>query len=560
MRQLFIFLFILSFITSIRVSAQNPASGADTSSSRIQILNAAELSYEKRNDLVVQKLIGNVRLKQDSTLFFCDRAYNYELENRLEAYGNVKVIMSDSLQLEGDKLIYDASSRVAEVFDNIILTDGKVTLYTDHLTYYRNEAYGEYLEGGKLVDTTNTLTSISGLYFPGQKMAYFKEDVLLESPDYDLETDTLGYNTELRIASFLAPTIIKGEKGEIFTSLGTYNSELRVIDLDSRSTVKDSTYILTADSLDYDDNQNFGIAVGDVIVEQTDSTLKILGNYGQFNRAISETIITDDAVAIQYFEGDTLFMFADTLYTIEDSMGQRNFRAYNEVSFFMNDMQGSSDSLVYQYSDSIIYLYYDPIIWADENQLTGDTIIILMENNEADSMWVGKNGFLVSQEDTIGYNQIKGKEIRANFDQNQLVKMHVIGNSESIYFSQNELGTYEGMNQALAQEMLIYLKDNQAEKIVFLANPEGKYYPIFEILFQENKLEGMQWRINERPSRPPLDETGIPHPRKPVFQYVPSSNSQESGIEKEVEIKDTDTASDKFKDQSELPLQKPPKN
>ncbi len=483
----------------------------------LKIINTDILSFEKRDDEAYKKLVGNVHLLQDSTDFYCDSAYHFETENLLEAYGNVRVIMSDSIKLFSDTLIYDLDTRIAEVYQNITLTDSVVKLTTDQLIYYRDEAWGYYQNGGKLQDTVNILTSNDGSYYPRDKQAYFKGDVVLFNPDYTLETDTLGYHTETKIATFMAPTAITSEQGIIHTNAGTYDTENKLINLVSRASVADSSYTIYADSLTYNNAENMGVAKGNVIVEQQDSSLKVVGDYGVFDRARKESVITDNAVAIQLFGDDTLYMFADTLYSFEDSLGRRTFRAYYDVSFFMNEMQGKADSLVYEYSDSTIVLHADPIVWAGESQLTGDTIFLQLSNGKADSMWVGRDGFLVSQEDTVGYNQVKGKEIHANFSNNKLSRLHVIGNSESIYYSKNEAGEYEGLNQALSQEMIIYLKDNQAQKIIFLANPEGKFYPIYEVLFKEYRLDNMRWRIAERPLKPVLDDTGVPSPREPVF-------------------------------------------
>ena len=496
-----------------------PQAEPDTADeNRIKILNTNLLSFEKREEESVKKLVGNVQIQQDSTLFFCDSAYHFETQNRLEAYNRVRVEMADSVQLRGEQLEYDANTQVAEVFEEITLTDGQVTLNTDHLTYFRAERYGTYDGGGTLRDTSNVLTSKKGYYYPGEKMAYFRDSVKLVNPEYTLETDTLGYNAETRVATFLAPTrIVSKDGGEIITSQGTYDTRSNSVNLTSRSTVKDSAYIITADTLDYDNAADVGIAKGNIVLEQADSTLKLLGDYGLFNRATDESVIYGEPMAIQVLDTDTLYMYADTLLSVSDSLEGRSFRAYPEVFFFMNELQGKSDSLIYQYDDSIMVMYEDPIIWSNESQLTGDTIYIQMKNSQADSMWVGKNSFLVSREDTLGYNQVKGKEMRAKFRENQLVRLHVIGNSESIYFSKNEAGEYDGMNQALAQEMIIYLKDNQANKILFLANPEGKFYPLYEVLFKDFFLDDMQWRILERPRKPYLNAVGLPYTRQPMF-------------------------------------------
>lgn len=487
------------------------------STRRVKILHSDFLSYIKEGEEGIQKLIGDVQLQQDSTYFYCDSAYFYENSNRLEAFDNVQVDMPDSVTMICDRLDYDATERIAEAYDNVEFTDQNSILYTDHLTFYRNENYGVYPDSGRLVDDDNVLTSLTGYYYPDIDMAYFKKNVKLVSPDYILETDTLGYNTETGVATFLAPTVITNSDGIIYTSNGNYDTEAKKVNLFDRSTVKDTTYSLAGDTLYYDDERNLGIALGNVLIRQEDSTLEIRGQYGEFKRDRDESMVTDDPVAIQFLDDDTLYVFADTLFTFmdttivgADTLAKRIFRAYKDVRFFMNDIQGRADSMVYLFDDSLMYLYQKPVLWSNINQLTGDTIVIQMRNSQADSMWVGRNGFLVSEEDTIGFNQIKGKELQAKFRDNQLVRLHVIGNSESIYFTKNEEDDYEGMNKSLSQEMIIFLKDNEAKKIVFIASPTGEFFPLHEVIFKENKLEGMPWRITEKPIKPKLEFETVP--------------------------------------------------
>ncbi|MEL6651870.1 MAG: OstA-like protein, partial [Bacteroidota bacterium] len=540
------------------------------------------------------KLIGKVRLQQDSTLFYCDSAYFYEDKNLVEAFNHVKVVMQDGVILSGDKLTYEGDEKIAKVRDKVKLVDGDMTLTTDRITYYRNEKYGYYDGGGTLKDQENTLTSQYGYYYSAEDMAYFKNAVRLENPDYVLETDTLGYNTDTEEAFFLTYTTIVSEDGDIETTRGRYDTKNEYIFLYERSTVRDSTYTLIADTLIYADSIDLGRAWSNVVIEQ-DTSLTILGEYGEFKRKEERSYITEDAIAIQTMNEDTLYMLADTLFyykekqlippagyeppdtnssvsTLPDSISGDSigmsvevdsiasdnsrsdsilvrtplalpdslamveqmrkdslslmgpppmdtlevtiFRAHHEVSFFMNDMQGKADSLVYFFDDSTIYLFDDPVLWSDANQLTGDTIIVWMRNDQVDSMWVGSDGFLVSEEDTVGYNQIKGKELRVKFKNNELRRMHVIGNSESIYFARDDADTvnvsYTGMNKALSQEMMMYFADNEPVKIVFLAKPEGTFFPFYEVAGKANQLDGMQWRIEEKPENPRIFDPTVP--------------------------------------------------
>ncbi|RMG67983.1 MAG: hypothetical protein D6722_12305 [Bacteroidetes bacterium] len=577
-------LVLLSFVFAAALPAQ-PAAPADSAVERVRIRNATFLTFQRREgEEDVQKLIGKVHLEHDSTQFFCDSAYVFEQSNRFEAFSRVRVEMPDSVFLYCDRLSYDGDTRIAEVYDRITLTDQQSILTTDRLTYMRDEDYGFFRDGGKLVDDESVLTSVYGYYYPNEDMAYFKERVKLVHPDYTLTTDTLGYNTETKVATFLDSTLIVSEDGEIETSNGSYDTENSRVELFGRSLVKDSAYTLVADTLFYTDRTKLGTARGNILIRQEDSTLEIRGQYGTFNRETDESLVTDEAVGIQMFEDDTLYIFADTLLFLEetrlvwpkvdtlgaapgdtlmadssqaladslgpplppaldtlapapllltpdslagpppppelipDSVTVRQFKAFHQVRFFMNDMQGRADSMLYMFDDSLIYLYQDPVLWSDENQLSGDTIIVWLKNRKADSLWVGRNSFVVSREDTVGYNQLKGNTLRAKFRNNELVRLEMIGNAESIYFVRDDKDTvqvtYQGMNQALAQRMTIYLADNEVQKIVFRSKPEGTFHPFFEIYNQPNRLDGMQWRITERPERPqvfPVPEpAGLP--------------------------------------------------
>lgn len=570
-----IFLLLANWQGAVLLAQVNPqpraawqdTSTVDSNRHRVQILNADILSFQRVDGLPLQKLLGNVRLMQDSTFFSCDSAYYYESQNRLEAYDNVTVIMPDSVVMTAERATYDSETRIAEVFDNITLTDRSVTLTTDHLTYDREEEYGYYRDGGKLVDEETELTSVLGYYYPQEDMAYFRKNVVLKHPDYTLKTDTLGYHTDTKIATFLTQTTILSKDGTIETTSGNYDTQGRRVNLFARSQVRDSSYLMSADTLFYDDETNMGFAIGKVIVDQIDSSLQIRGNYGEFDRGSDRSMVAERPVAIQVFEDDTLFLFADTLrsFSIErydtvfataatpvenslaqdssvsdtvvipqpdsswqvldsvalpappllqpeprvvqdvDTVKRRLFKGYHDVSFFMRELQGRCDSMVYYYDDSVLFLYQKPVLWSEENQLTGDTIKVWMANGKADSMWIGPNAFLVSKEDTVGYNQMKGKEMRASFRQGNLYCLEIRGNAESIYFAKEEDTVetrYQGLNQALSQAMNLYFTDNELQKIVFLAQPEGTFKPMFEVIFQENQLDGMPWRIDEKPEEP----------------------------------------------------------
>ncbi len=103
----------------------------------IHIEQARKADYDVRLGRDIQRLIGNVIMRQDSTMFYCDSAYLNEKTRHFKAFGNVHIELSDSLNIFGDRLNYDSDTRIAEIFDNVRLIDNKTILETDYLVYNR---------------------------------------------------------------------------------------------------------------------------------------------------------------------------------------------------------------------------------------------------------------------------------------------------------------------------------------------------------------------------------------------------------------------------------------
>ena len=522
----------------------NTTQDGDEKTKRLEILNTDILFFSNFNGRPIRKLIGHVALRQDSTDFFCDSAYHFLDSNVIEAFRNVKVVMSDSVTMRGEHLFYESKTKLARLFTNIVLRDGETILETNRLNYYRGKNFAKYFNGGTITNGDNILRSTLGYYHPDDQMAYFKGDVRLENPNYDLFTDTLGYDTKSETAVFHAPTWIYDEKdNKIYTERGFYDTHLNLAYFYQNPKIRDSTYQLTADTIYYDRQMDYGRAFGKLRLEKLDSSINVYSNYGEFRQLADEVLLTEEAYAVQIMDTDTLYLFADTLFTGKDSVKNlhgsydvsRYLFAWNQVSFFMREMQGKADSLVYLLDDSLITFFKSPLLWSEQTQLHGDTIFVWMENNRVDSMKVGKDAFVITEESPIGFNQVKGKWLHSKFSNNKLQTMWIRKSSESIYYIKEEKGDYSGMNKAQCQNMEIHFKDNKPNKILFVENPVGTFYPIDFLSEDLKQLEGFDWRPLERPLRPNGEEIDNWWLKE---LYVPDEEEKSAGEEKENDLSD----------------------
>lgn len=494
-----LFILLASLVVSIQGNAQEQSSAKN-----IEIRKALRGIYDKSLGENVQRLIGDVEVEHDGSILWCDSAYLYNDKNSMDAFGNVHIQMNDTLHLWGDKLYYDGNTRIVEVHQNVKLLDKKLTLYTDKLIYKRNEKVGEYFVWGKVVDSSNVLTSKRGFYYTEAKEIVFRDSVVLVNDDYILKTDSLLYHTQFKTLDFSGPTTIVGESSFMYAESGFHNTKNDFTRLTKNAFLQDKANTLRGDSLYYDKAKGIVEVFGNVQITDTVENMLVTGGYANYRKKEQFAFVVDSALAILIDKGDSLFIHADTLKILLDSANKvERLLAYRHMKFFRKDFQGKSDSMVYQLKDSIVYFYNEPVIWYDDNQFTADEIQLVMRHGELDSVVFKKNVFLISQ-DTIDpqyYNQIKGNAMVGWFRENDLRKLRVEGNSETVYFLWEEDQTPVGMTRISSENMLIFLKDNKLETITYEKDAKAKLYPPEHIPADQMKLNGFLWLMDKRPKK-----------------------------------------------------------
>jgi hypothetical protein len=212
--------------------------------------------------------------------------------------------------------------------------------------------------------------------------------------------------------------------------------------------------------------------------------------------------MTDSAVSVLVDKKDSLFMHADTVRaTFDTGQNIKNVFCFYKVKFFRDDLQGMCDSLTYFSRDSSLTMYRQPVIWSDSNQLSADSIKLTMLNGQADSLKMYSAAFIISKDDTGSYNQIKGRTVLAKFRDNDLYKINVIGNAQTIYWAREEDKTLIGINMAVSSEMLIFLEKNQLKSITYINNPDAHIYPEKSVPLNERKLKNFKWEEKRRPMK-----------------------------------------------------------
>lgn len=487
------------------VSAEKKKTGTtEKKKTRVDLLYADEAQADKQQRPDVQVLIGSVRMKHDSMYMFCDSALIFEKSNSVEAFGNVRMEQGDTLFIYGDYLYYDGMSQLAMIRENVRMINRKTVLTTDSLNYDRLYNLGYYFEGGTLTDEENVLTSEWGEYSPATKLAVFNHDVKLVNPQFVLTSDTLKYSTLSKIATILGPSDIVSDNNHIYSERGEYNTTTDQAELLDRSVLTNEGKRLTGDSLYYDRKLGYGEAFDNVVMNDTVNKNMLTGNYCFYNELTGNALATQRAVAIDYSQGDSLYMHGDTLrlitYNLDTDSMYREMRVYHKVRAYRTDVQAVCDSLVYNSKDSCMTMYTDPIVWNGNQQLLGEEIKVYMNDSTIDWAHIINQALAIERKDSIHYNQVAGKEMKAFFEKGEMRQVDVNGNVLVIYYPVEEKdSSLIGLDYTEGGFLRMLLKDRRMERGSFIGKASGTMYPMNQIPPDKFKLASFAWFDYIRP-------------------------------------------------------------
>lgn len=492
----------------------------DSNSKLIEFLSAESYNVKKVDSIDYLILVGHVKIRQGKTLLYGDSLILNTTKNTLEGFGNIHINDADSVHTYSDYLKYIGNTKKAYLRKKVRLTDGKGVLTTDSLDYDVSVKIGYFKKGGTLVRNKTKLKSVEGYYYGVTRDVIFRKKVEANDPDNNIYTDTLEYNTYSQLANFISPTKIISGSRIIRTRNGNYNLGTKKGYMYERSSIDDSTYTFIADDMAIDDSLGLGEFRGNVVYKSKDTLgFDMLANNIKTDKKKSALLATELPLLLIKQKNDTLYVSADTLYSgkltdlkrpfpkARDSVGKmtdstldKYFEAFHHVQIYSDSLQAKCDSLFYALSDSTIRLISRPIVWANNNQITGDTIYMYVQNKKPEQLYVFNNALAINKIDTTEYyNQIKGGRLNAWFNDGELIKMRCKGNAENIYFAMDNDKNFVGVNHSNAQIIEITFENSEPAKVIFRNQLKGTLTPIQKTNKTDLKLNGFKWLEAQRP-------------------------------------------------------------
>ena len=450
---------------------------------------------------------GGVMLNRENLLESV-RGYYYADTKELIAVDRVEM-RNDEYELKGDSVVYNMATDNAFFFDrtNIWNKDGDY-LYADRGSYDKADTLYIVTRNGYILTEKQEIWSDSLHYYRAEDHVILRRDLQLDDAEH-------------KVIAF-------GDYGEYWKEPGnaflTRRPAVVSYDLsqgDSLFMRADSMYLFTI-------NENAlrraaAAAKADSLARlKTDSALLGTPHHpaGEFpeGRPAADSLGSprvpavgpgspEDAAGPDSLAADSLAMripadSVDSLTGSADSV-YRLMKGFRNVRIFRSDFQAVCDSMTAISTDSTIHLYINPVLWNQGNQITSDVMDIFTENQQITRAEFIGTPMMVSQLDTVHYNQVAGKQMTAWFRDNQIYRNDVNGNAQTIYYMQDgEPPQITGMGVIESGDCSFYIEDKQVVTIVYRKDPDWNIYPMDKIpADQELYLKGFKWEGARRPTQ-----------------------------------------------------------
>ena len=95
----------------------------------------------------------------------CNKAYFFQKENYIKAFGQVQMVQGDTLYLNSKYAEYNGNVKKAYATGDVVMRSPESSLITDTIHFDRMKQEAYYRTKGLITNRDNTLKSNSGTYY-----------------------------------------------------------------------------------------------------------------------------------------------------------------------------------------------------------------------------------------------------------------------------------------------------------------------------------------------------------------------------------------------------------
>ena len=458
------------------------------------------------------RLVGTVSFAYHGNTMYCDSAHYQDKRKIVHAYGKVHIRKGD-VNLYCDSLFYDEGNKYAKLWGNVKVRDQAYKLSADSIDYDVKQGRAIYRSSGRIesILSNERITSQHGYFYPNNGSFFFHGNVDYVKNDLKVTTDTMQFAYEQQKLYFFGPTNIQNDSVTIHCKKGWYHVEKEEGILYNQAEIIQKTSIIKGDTLFVNTKKNEYEGQGNVFYKDFSQNMAFMGNHAKSSNSTHLAYLTGNTLAFKVYDGDTLYIQADSLIMHKDSLNNTSETvAHQNVRIYNKGMQGICDSASYFPSSEELYLRSNPKIWAENAELKGEQMKLSLQDSSIRQIEITNQASAIMEIDSGNYyNQLSGRNMIAFFENNELIKADVKGNAWTIFYPEEEKKTdtnlvkiRKGMNRLFASDLLVELDSGEVKSITYYDKPDGIFYPMDQIKPEEKFIKGFSWNPLLRPKDP----------------------------------------------------------
>ena len=300
--------------------------------------------------------------------------------------------------------------------------------------------------------------------------------------------DTLGvvtsekgiYRKLDRVLDLIGRVEGHGPNGDFRAGALTYDRGRSLVHLRESPQVSDSTRVIWADRIEFDDRRRRGRARGNVrVLLRADSTW-INGQRADYDERTGEIRMTGDPWLYRpgLSEDLDLTVHADTL---EMNELEREGFARGNVKIQRGEVRASSGRADFELIRNRMLLTDEPVSWDTEGEIRADTMSLRLQTGASDRLRA-YGGVSVDYRPLSSpgeVNFVLGDTLDANLSAGRVRDLSVKGKAVSLYLPNiDDMRTGTGRNLGRAREIRLSLSEGAAERVDFISEASGAYqYP-----------------------------------------------------------------------------------
>ncbi len=490
----------------------------------------------------------NVNMYTDS-IFVKTDDLDYNTGTNIATFGTGTNAWKDNNMLSSQAGVYERGLEKFTFFRNVHILTENQEAWADTLIYYRGPNNVEMFGNVELLDTTRNVAAVAGYMQYVDSLSFIKLTrdpavIAISAQGEKRDTAYIGADT-LILRSIPKCDIPEYEITGSETRLKEINVDpvteyRRKAAEAARAAAEEARKKLEAEDPNAVRASDKGISAGrksQSLPAPWDDVFEEVASRWSFSDVDTTKSKSSDPLSFKSpsdslgTAGDSLRVHSDSLTVPTDSLAlvpkdstKINFiYGIKNVKVFRSDMQVSCDSLAYNDLDSLIRLYENPVVWNEiKRQYTADSITFIVKNQSIDRASLMSNAFIIVQEDTVSYDQIRGAEMMAYFDSTGTLKrFDSMGGASGVFFIE-ENGSLATVNKFEAKMLTATLMEGNIQDLNYFDAVKTDAYPVVQMKKDEKILKGFNWQPDKRPTGP--DDITSYKPRKTqrqTYEAVP---------------------------------------